>query len=297
MKPIALIPARGGSKRCPGKNKRKLGGYPLWQWAAKQGELAGCTVVVSTDDHEIKVAALSAGYHPVSLVDAYYADDAPMVDMVAESLGRFRRMNPHLWSDMFVLLQPTSPFRSVETIRSALRMLSVAEKAVGAVHDPGAHFCWLEGQPQYDTARRPRTQELALCRETGGIYASRYKEFQSDNSFVDGVTVSIEQSQLEALDIDTEHDWWLAETILEKRPDLSPFDAKNVVLCEGERGRITVQFDLEDFLELEPECDVDDETGEVSDYEWLSQEYADLRRRLDEVTRERDALRREASGG
>ena len=63
MKILAVIPARGGSKRLPGKNIRPLGGRPLLAWSvdAARGLEQVCDVLVTTDDEQIAAAATAAG--------------------------------------------------------------------------------------------------------------------------------------------------------------------------------------------------------------------------------------------
>jgi len=108
---IFLIPARAGSKRLPGKNKRPFCGLPLWEWSlatACRVALPEDIVIVSTDDDEI-LAYSPYGYgRPAALC----RDDTPTQAVVDDLWERFPA------HDSLCLLQPTSPTRSDSLVRS-----------------------------------------------------------------------------------------------------------------------------------------------------------------------------------
>ena len=116
MKIIALIPARGGSKRVPGKNVRPLAGHPLLFYtiaAAKEsGIFSG--IYVSSDDPRICYMAELRGATPVPRPPEYAKDTSPDIEWI----DHFFRITG-VDADAFVILRPTSPFRSAETIRRA----------------------------------------------------------------------------------------------------------------------------------------------------------------------------------
>ena len=116
MKIIALIPARGGSKRVPGKNVRPLKGHPLLFYtiaAAKEsGIFSG--IYVSSDDPRICYMAELRGATPVPRPPEYATDTSPDIEWI----DHFFRITG-VDADAFAILRPTSPFRSAETIRRA----------------------------------------------------------------------------------------------------------------------------------------------------------------------------------
>jgi CMP-N,N'-diacetyllegionaminic acid synthase len=120
MKVAAFIPARGGSKRVPGKNIRKLGGYPLIAYAIDSALKSGLFdggVYVSTDDEETARIAKSYGADIISRPVGYARDSSPDADWIRHalvSLGYFR-----LAPAAFFILRPTSPFRTAATILRA----------------------------------------------------------------------------------------------------------------------------------------------------------------------------------
>lgn len=116
---VALIPARGGSKRIPGKNTKLLGGHPLIAYtiaAAKQsGVFAG--VFVSTDSPDVKLAVRGSGVCTIDRPAAFGADESPDIQWVEHALDETYCVDAE--PDCFAILRPTSPFRPAGTIRRA----------------------------------------------------------------------------------------------------------------------------------------------------------------------------------
>ena len=122
MRPLYIIPARGGSKGIPRKNIRLLGGRPLLAYtvdvAVADASLTGGTVVLSTDDAEIAAIGRSLGLtvdymRPASLGTDTAGSREVMLDVLdwADARG--------IAYDCVVLLQPTSPLRTVEDVAGA----------------------------------------------------------------------------------------------------------------------------------------------------------------------------------
>ena len=118
---VALIPARQGSKRVPGKNVRALGGHPVLAYTIAPAVESGIfeSVIVSTDSEEIAALARHYGAEVPFLRPAAFAGDtSPDIEWVEFTLGELKRRG-RSW-DAFSLLRPTSPFRSADTLRRAL---------------------------------------------------------------------------------------------------------------------------------------------------------------------------------
>ncbi len=117
---IALIPARAGSKRVPGKNIRQLGGHPLMAYtiaAAIQSQIFAA-VVVSTDSEEIaEIARYYGAEVPFLRSPAYAGDNSPDIEWIVEILQKLKSSDR--FYDCFSILRPTSPFRQPETIQRA----------------------------------------------------------------------------------------------------------------------------------------------------------------------------------
>lgn len=114
---VALIPARAGSKRVPGKNVRSLAGHPLIAYAiaAARASEVFADVVVSTDDPRYAEIARHYGAEvPCLRPSAMAGDRSPDIEWVAHALDELGRAGRAY--DCFSILRPTSPFRQPETI-------------------------------------------------------------------------------------------------------------------------------------------------------------------------------------
>jgi CMP-N,N'-diacetyllegionaminic acid synthase len=117
---VALIPARQGSKRVPGKNVRRLGDHPVIAYTIAPALESGVfdAVIVSTDAEETAVIARHYGAEVPFLRPSQFAGDiSPDIEWVEYTLAELARCG-RTW-DCFALLRPTSPFRTADTIRRA----------------------------------------------------------------------------------------------------------------------------------------------------------------------------------
>ena len=120
---VALIPARQGSKRVPGKNVRMVNGHPMLAYTIAPALESGIfeRVIVSTDSEEIAAIAQRYGAEVPFLRPAQFAGDtSPDIEWLEHLLKELQRQG-RSW-DCFSLLRPTSPFRSVEMIQRAWRL-------------------------------------------------------------------------------------------------------------------------------------------------------------------------------
>jgi CMP-N-acetylneuraminic acid synthetase len=121
---LAVIPARGGSKRLPGKNVALFGGRPLLWWSvAVARALKNVQCVVSTENAEIAAVAKQAGADVIDRPDDLAGDDSPMSQVLIHAAQYVRRQNVAFEGVM--LLQPTNPLRPVAMVERAIaRFLS-----------------------------------------------------------------------------------------------------------------------------------------------------------------------------
>lgn len=218
MKILAIVPARGGSKRLPGKNVKVLGGRPLIAWtieAALQSK-AVCDVVVSTDDPAIASIATAFGATVPGLRPAHLATDtATSVDVVLHALEVYEA--EHGPVDGVMLLQPTSPFRTEASIRQAVALFqaNAAQSVVSvcAAASPPAWCFRLEGDSMAPILGwehlSKRSQDLdPTYTLSGSIYLIAPKVLRDLRRFVFPGTVPLVVSDsIESLDIDTPEDW------------------------------------------------------------------------------------------
>ncbi len=119
---IALIPARSGSKRVPGKNIHPLAGNPLMAYTIVSARQSGIfsSIVVSTDSKQYADVAKKYGADVPFLRPVEIAGDLALdIEWVDFTLRKLKEMGQTF--DCFSILRPTSPFRMPETIQRAWR--------------------------------------------------------------------------------------------------------------------------------------------------------------------------------
>lgn len=225
MRILALITARGGSKRLPGKNIRLLGGKPLIVWsinvAKKIPEI--CDILVSTDDLAIANVCKGAGaYVPWLRPSKLATDTANSVDVALHALDWYEAEKGKV--DGLLLLQPTSPFRTQETVQRGINLfVEHRNQTVLGVSPTHAHPMWmLKMEGNYLTPFMPehglgvRSQELSpVYVVNGSFYLISPTELRVCRSFMGEHTAPLLiESSKEALDIDTEWDFKIAEFII-----------------------------------------------------------------------------------
>lgn len=123
MKPLVIIPARGGSKGVPGKNIKLLGGKPLIQYTidAAKAIFDDSQIIVSTDSEEIRNKVIENGLQVPFLRPPELATDSAGTYEVLMHAVNFMETEGTTY-DTLILLQPTSPFRTSEHIKEALSL-------------------------------------------------------------------------------------------------------------------------------------------------------------------------------
>ncbi len=226
MKPLVIIPARGGSKGVPGKNSKLLAGKPLIQYTieAALGVFSPEQIIVSTDSQEIKAVAEASGLNVPFIRPAHLATDtASSYDVLLHAM-HFAENNK-LDFDSVVLLQPTSPFRTSEHIREAIDLFDASLDMVVSVKEPDSnpyYTMFEEDENGYLSKSKEgnysRRQDCPKVYEyNGAIYvinSDRLKQmpiaaFKKVKKYVMSPAVSH--------DIDTSLDWIVAESLLKKQ--------------------------------------------------------------------------------
>ncbi|MCP1462642.1 MULTISPECIES: cytidylyltransferase domain-containing protein [Pseudomonas] len=227
MKILAIVPARGGSKRLPGKNIKVLGGRPLIAWTIEAALQSGVVtdVVISTDDLAIADVARAFGGNVLSMRPAHLATDtAGSFDVVVQVLDEYEAV--HGAVEAVMLLQPTSPFRSAESIRRAVvQFQQDVSRSVVSVTAASSHPAWcfrLDGDTMTpflgweSLSRRSQDLEPAYTLD-GSIYLLAPDVLREQKRFVGPGTVPLVMTDSrESLDIDTPEDWDIAVRLLER---------------------------------------------------------------------------------
>ncbi len=227
MRILALILARGGSKRLPGKNIRLLGGRPLIGWSIDTGKLIPevCDILVSTDDPKIQDVAKGLGaYTPWLRPKELSADNSSSVDAALHALDWYE--SKHGVVDGLLLLQPTSPFRRIEKIKEGVELFSTHKcDSVLGVSPTHAHPKWtftiennILSPFLSDHGLNTRSQDLESAYiVNGSFYLISPDALRQEKSFfIEGTLPLVIDSSIESLDIDTEQDWQYAEYCLNK---------------------------------------------------------------------------------
>lgn len=228
MKILALIPARGGSKRIPNKNIRELGGKPLITWTidSVRGLPELVDVLVSTDSSAIAETAVAAGALVPWLRPAELATDtATSVAVCMHALNWYEHEKGPI--DGLLLLQPTSPFRTTASIRSAIELFQQhPQRSIVSFSPAESHPTWsfyLEDnnvRPFIEnTQGQTRSQDLTPAYVlNGAIYLTSPNYLRQRETFIGSDTIPlIIENPKENLDIDTEWDWTLAEHTLSQQ--------------------------------------------------------------------------------
>jgi CMP-N,N'-diacetyllegionaminic acid synthase len=227
---LAVIPARGGSKRVPRKNVRPLAGRPLIAWSIAAARDSGVceAVLVSTDDEEIAAAAREAGASVPWLRPAALATDtAPTLDVLRHALEWYEAAQGRV--EAVVLLQPTSPLRRPGAVREAaalyLAQPNGVRSGVVSVSPAATHPAWTfrlddDGAMQpflgWDSLRG-RSQDLpAAYALNGSIYIVPAASVRAGLPLVGpGVRPFVMPEAHDNVDIDTEADWAQAQALAE----------------------------------------------------------------------------------
>ena len=228
MRILALITARGGSKRLPGKNIRLLGGKPLIVWSIDVAKDIPeiCDILVSTDDQTIASVckdadALVPWLRPAELS----SDTASSVDAALHALDWYEAEKGAV--DGILLLQPTSPFRTQTTILQGIELFRKNDhQPILGVSPTHAHPMWalkMDGDClvpfMQEHGLGMRSQDLPpVYVVNGSFYLISPSELRENKSFVGKKTIPlIIASPLEALDIDTEWDFKMAVLISDQQ--------------------------------------------------------------------------------
>jgi len=221
---LAIIPARAGSKGLPGKNIRPLNGKPLIAHTIEHA-LSSPTItrtVVSTDSEEIARISKEWGAEVPFLRPNHLADDsAGMASVLLHCLETLLQMESYR-PDIVVLLQPTCPIRKSDDIEMALdRIVSGNAKALVSVTRTKAnpYFTLIEvknGIPELVKPSNYVTRQEApeVFQLNGSIFAWDTDVLISEKATLTKVSEIYIMDREHSVDIDDEHDFRLAELIL-----------------------------------------------------------------------------------
>lgn len=216
---LAIITARGGSKRIPRKNIKEFCGRPILSYSIDAARSAGVfdEIMVSTDDEEIARIAQQYGaavpfFRSPKTSNDYASTDA----VILEVLREYEKRGEHF--DAFCCIYPTAPFLTGERLKDAMQLLSQADSVMPVVpfsYPPQRGLIitgngFIERQfPEFATARSQDLQKV--YHDCGQFYACRTAPFLEAGTTDVPRLLPLVLSEMEVQDIDTLEDFEIAE--------------------------------------------------------------------------------------
>lgn len=223
MKILGIILARGGSKRIPNKNRKLLGGKPLFYWSidSVKNIQTICDVVLSTDDREIiKLSQDQEVKVPGIRPPELSSDQSSSVDACIHILDWYERNISEV--DGVLLLQPTSPFRSKKTVMDGIikfeKDIDATVIAVSKITNQTKNYFKIKDDSLIDISNNKINDTVQdIYRVNGSLYIISPKKLREEKSFFSGkLKPIIINSEFESIDIDTVLDFEIAEYIFSK---------------------------------------------------------------------------------
>lgn len=220
MKSVAIITARGGSKRIPRKNIKKFNGQPIISYSIKAALESGCfdEVMVSTDDQEIAEIAIRYGAQVPFLRSETTSDDfSSTSDVLVEVLGEFFNQNKHF--EYACCLYPTAPFVTALKIKESFELM-IKHDSDSVI--PVCKFSYPVQRALKIVSSKlimadptkifTRSQDLEpMYHDVGQFYWINVARFMKSKTIFNDSVIPYEISELEVQDIDNLVDWQLAE--------------------------------------------------------------------------------------
>lgn len=219
MKNIAIIPARGGSKRIPRKNIKPFMGKPIIAYSIEAALQSGLfdEVMVSTDDEEIAETAHRYGAKVPFMRSTETSNDyAGTADVIIEVLTMYKEWSREF--DTICCIYSTAPFvtsnrlteaylKLTDEIDSVFTCVAYSYPVQRSLHLVDGKISMVH--PEYAASR---SQDLELIyHDAGQFYISKVSSFIQERTFWGKNTAGLILSELEVQDLDTPTDWTLAE--------------------------------------------------------------------------------------
>jgi CMP-N-acetylneuraminic acid synthetase len=214
---LAVVPARGGSKRLPRKNVLSFGGRPLLLWSiALADRLRDVQTVVTTEDREVAAIAITAGATVIERPTDLAGDETAMIDVVLHAADTMRKRG--LSFEGIMLLQPTNPLRTVDMVHGAMdRFLSEPCDSLVTVSGRALKIGTIADgvfSPNYSPHAQSRTTAPTYY-ENGLLYLTKTGTLFDKRSFYgDRILALISERPFDEVDIDEAEDLVVGEAIL-----------------------------------------------------------------------------------
>ena len=220
MKSIAIITARGGSKRIPRKNIKEFLGKPIIAYTIEAAIASNMfdQVMVSTDDNEIaEIAKKYGAMVPFMRSEKTSNDFATTADVLNEVIDEYKKLGESF--EYMCCLYPTAPFVTPEAIGQAMKILedNGADTVLPVVKfsfPPQRGVIMKDGYltPKYPECMPMRSQDLEpMYHDAGQFYCMKVSSFLEQGRVVMDKTMPYMQDDMNVQDIDTLEDWAIAE--------------------------------------------------------------------------------------
>jgi CMP-N-acetylneuraminic acid synthetase len=217
-----VIPLRGKSKGIPRKNIRLMNGVPLLVYVIRTAESLRekyfVDIVIDTEDLEICEIAEQYEVEVMNRPEELAGDAITLDPVVYHAVCGYENKK-QIRYDVIITMQATSPTLRKETLHRAIKkfLSDDADTMISAVNEPHLSWGYKDGNlvPEYD--KRLNRQQLPVhLKETGGFLISK-REYVTEKSRIGKKVVVFAVPEKEAIDIDTDFDWILCETILSSK--------------------------------------------------------------------------------
>lgn len=224
---LAIVPARGGSKRLPRKNVLDLAGKPLIGWSIEAGLQSKYIdkIIVTSDDNEILEIAHAFGSETIKRPAELASDTATSFDAIKHTIEKIKGY------DYVILLQPTSPLRTSQHIDEAIKLLKRKKaNAVISVCEMDHSPFWSNTLPKdgnmtnfiRDEVKNRRSQDLQThYRLNGAIYICQTETLLAEKSFLIKENIyAYMMDRKSSVDIDEKIDFQFAEILINREDNV-----------------------------------------------------------------------------
>ncbi|MDY0142879.1 MAG: acylneuraminate cytidylyltransferase family protein [Bacteroidales bacterium] len=226
MKPLVVIPARGGSKGVPHKNIKELNGKPMIQYTieAAREVFKDEHICVSTDDFKIKEVVENIGLKVPFMRPAELATDtAGSYDVLLHTLSYYN--NKGYEPDTIIMLQPTSPFRTAAHIKEALELYTTDLDMVVSVKETSSNPYFLLFEENKDGFLNKSKESDFVTRQecpkvweyNGAIYIVNVESLKKSPLNKFKKVKKYVMDEMSSHDIDSMLDWRIAENYNDKK--------------------------------------------------------------------------------
>ena len=222
---IFFVPARQGSKGLIGKNFRLMDGKPLLMYTLeliRSLNLENSSVIISTDNLEFHEKVLEYGFLLDKRSEELAGDDVLINDVILNAVGNSINVLKNEATNWIVLLEPTTPLRTLESICSLVKLISEnSYTSIVSVVEDSSVMWYPTGASlsRVSISSSNRQMRSKAFREVGVFYASTWEHFLSSGFFSES-TVPVVVGKEESLDINDIYEWTIVECLMKRKNEL-----------------------------------------------------------------------------